>query len=210
MFPIVEIVVSPPAMYTRSKKRQFPIHHPDHQLDDEMIILDTHHHFFTLPNSLDDHTFIHMVQWDTWLYDIQDLEREETTERMRIKKKQVRQRRMRRIRWAAEIQAEKVKQLKRELWLMHKRSRTESGVLGIVWWNQEYWDTGFGVKRLGIKKEEPLTPSLQIKVKPPPTPPLTYPPSCTSTSQFQSIDRNDYKPLSIVKIKNYQSTKQTT
>ena len=192
MFHIVEIVVSPPAMNTHSKKRQLPIHHPNHQLDNEMIILDTHHHFFTLPNSLDDHTFIHMVQWDTCLYNIQDLEPEEITERMRIKKKQARQRRMRRIRQAAEIQAEKVKQLKRELGLMHKRSRTESGVLGIIWWNQEYWDTGFGIKRLGIKKEEPLTPSLQIKVEPPPTPPLTYPPSCMSTSWFHSIDLNNF------------------
>ena len=98
MFPIVEIVVSPPAMNTRSKKHQLPIHHPNHQLNDEMIILDTRHHIFTLPNSLDDHTFIHMVQQDTYLFDIQDLEHQEITERMWIKKKQVRQRRMRRIR----------------------------------------------------------------------------------------------------------------
>ena len=91
-----------------------------------------------------------------------------------------------------EIQAEKVKQLKRALWIAHKRSRTEDGTLGIFWWNQEYWGTGFGVKRLGIKKEEPSTPSLQIKVEPPPTPPLTYPPSRTSTSWFHSIDPNDF------------------
>ena len=157
-----------------------------------MILLNTCHHFFTLPNMLDNHTFVHMVQWDTCLYNIQDLEPEEITERMQIKKEQARQRKMRRIRWEVEIQAEKVKWLKRELWLMHKRSRPESGVLGIVWWNQEYWDTGAGFKRLGIKKEEPSTPSLQIKVKPPPTPPLTYPPSCTSTSRFHSIDPNDF------------------
>ena len=111
---------------------------------------------------------------------------------MRIRKKQARERRMRRIRRGVEIQADKVKQLKRELQIVHERSRTEDRVLGIVWWNQEYWGTGFGVKRLGIKKEEPLMPSLWIKVKPPPTPPLTYPPSQTSTSQFHSIDPNDF------------------
>ena len=92
---------------------------------------------------------------------------------------------MRRIRQAAEIQAGKVKRLRRELWIAHKRSRTADGELGIVWWNIEYWDKGFGVKRLEIKKEEPSTPSLQIpKVEPPPTPPLTYPPSRTLSSLF--------------------------
>ena len=45
---------------------------------------------------------------------------------------------MRRIR----EEAEKVVQLKRELQLMHKRSRTEDGQLGIIWWNWEYWDKG--------------------------------------------------------------------
>ena len=39
---------------------------------------------------------------------------------------------------------------------MHKSSRTEGGQLGIVWWNREYWDVGMGLKRLKVKKEEPL------------------------------------------------------
>ena len=84
---------------------------------------------------------------------------------------------MRKIRRAAEIQERKVKRLRRELRIVHKKSRTEDGELGIIWWNREYWGTGFGVKRLGIKKEEPSTPSLWLKVERPPTPPLTYPPS---------------------------------
>ena len=71
--------------------------------------------FFTLPNMLDHHTYVHIIQRDTCLYNIQDLEPEDITERMRIKKKQADKRRMRRIRRAAEIQAEKVKRLKREL-----------------------------------------------------------------------------------------------
>ena len=177
-------------MNTYSKKCQLPIHHPNHQLDDKMVLLNTCHHFFTLPNMLDNHTYIHMVQWDTCPYDIQDLEPEEIAEWMRFKKKQARRMRMLRIQQEAEIQAEKVRQLKRELWLIHKRSQTESGVFGIVWWAQGYWN--MGSKKLGIMKEEPSTPPLPVKVKPPPTPPLTYPPSCTTTSQFRSIDPNDF------------------
>ena len=116
---------------------------------------------------------------------------------MRIKKKQADKRRMKRIRRAAEIQAGKVKRLRRELRIAHKRSRTEDGELGIIWWNREYWGTGFRVKRLGIKKEEPSTPPLPVKVEPPPTPPLTYPPSRTSSSIFHDIDPNDFVWLPI-------------
>ena len=66
--------------------------------------------------------FVHIIQRDTCLYDISDLEPKDIAERMRIKKKQVDKRRMKRIRRAAEIQAEKVKQLKRELRIAHKKS----------------------------------------------------------------------------------------
>ena len=180
-------------MNTHSRKHLLP--HPANQLDEENLLLNTGN-FFTLPNMLDDHTYIHIIQRDTCLYNIQDLEPEDITERMRIKKKQADKRRMRRIRRTAEIQAEKVKRLRRQLWMAHKRSRTEDGILGITWWNREYWGTGFRVKRLGIKKEEPLT-LLLVKVEPPPTPPLTYPPSRTSTSQFRSIDLNDFLWLPI-------------
>ena len=176
-------------MNTHSKKRQFP--HPADQLVEENFLLDTGN-FFTLPNMLDNRTYVHIIQQDTCLYDIQDLEPEDIAGRMRIKKKQADKRRMRQIWHTVEIQAKKVKRLKRELRIVHKKSRTEDGELGVVWWNREYWGTGFGVKRLGIKKEEPSTPSLWIKVEPPPTPPLTYSPSRTSTSQFRSIDLNDF------------------
>ena len=181
--------MTPPAMNTRSKKRLIP------QIVDN---LDGNNffnadNFFTLPNTLYDGTYVHIIQQDTCLYDIQDLNPEDIAERLRIKKKQADKRRMRRIRQAAEIQAGKVKRLRGELWIAHKRSRTEDGESGIVWWNIEYWDKGFGVKRLEIKKEEPSTPSLQIpKVEPPSTPPLTYPPSRTSSSIFRDIDPNDF------------------
>ena len=98
--------MTPPAMNTHSKKCQLP--HPTDQLNEEMLLLDMQN-FFTLPNMLDDHTYVHIVQQDTCLYDIQDLEPEDIAKRMWIKKKQADKRRMRRIRHQAEIQAEKVK-----------------------------------------------------------------------------------------------------
>ena len=175
-------------MNTCSKKHQLP--HPADQLDEEKLLLDMGN-FFTLPNMLDNHTYVHIIQQDTCLYDIQDLDPEDIAERLRIKKKQADKKRMR-IRQEAEIQAAKVKRLRRELWIVHKNSRTEDGELGIVWWNREYWGTGFRVKRLGIKKEEPSTPLLAVKVEPPPTPPLTYPPLRTSSSIFRDIDPNKF------------------
>ena len=174
-------------MNTRSKKRLIP-HIVDNLDGDDFF---DSNNFFTLPNTLDDESYIHIIQRDTCLYDIQDLDPEDIAERLRIKKKQANKRRMERMRRAAEVQIGKVKRLRRELWIVHKRSGTEDGVLGIIWWNQEYWETGFGVKRLGIKKEEPSTSSL-VKVEHPPTPPLTYPPSWTSTSWFCSIDPNEF------------------
>ena len=185
--PIAEIVMTPPAMNTQSKKRLIP-HIVDNLEGDNFF---NSNNFFTLPNTLDNETFVHIIQQDTCLFDIQDLNPEDIAEWLRIKKKQADKQRMMRMRRTAEIQAGKVKQLRRELQIAHKRSRTEDGVLGVVWWSQEYWDTGFGVRRLGIKKEEPSTPLIH-KVEPPPTPPLTYPPSRTSTSQFCSIDLNEF------------------
>ena len=166
--------MSPPAMNTCSKKCLAL--HPADQLDDENVLIDTGN-FFTLLNMLDNHTYVHIIQRDTCLYNISDLEPKDIAERMRIKKKQADKRRMKRIRHAAEIQVGKVKRLRRELWIAHKRSRTEDGELGIVWWNREYWGNGLRVKRLGIKKEEPSTPLLPVKVEHPLSPPLTYPPS---------------------------------
>ena len=179
--------MTPPAMNTCSRKCQIP---PFTDILDGEDFFDSNH-FFTLPNTLDDKTYVHIIQQDTCLFDIQDLHPDNIAERLWIKKKQADKRRMRRIRCQVEIQMERVKQLRRELWIAHKRNRTEDGALGIVWWNQEYWGTGFGVKRLGIKKEETSTPILP-KVEIPPTPPLTYPPSQTSTSRFCSIDPNDF------------------
>ena len=104
--------------HERSFKRcHLPHDHPIHQnFEDGMVILDTRYYFFTLPNTLDDHNYVHMVQQDIFLYDLQDLDPEELAERKRIKKNQARRRKMGRIREKAEI----LVWLKRELRLIHK------------------------------------------------------------------------------------------
>ena len=98
--------MSPPAMDICSKKHLAI--HPTDQLNEENILINIGN-FFTLLNILDDHTFVHIIQQDTCLYDISDLEPEDIAERMQIKKKQADKRRMKRIRHAVEIQAGKVK-----------------------------------------------------------------------------------------------------
>ena len=190
MSSIVKIVYSSSAKNTRSQKQ---IHQqlPQEQNFNGRAILDTRRFFFTLPNMMDDDLYVHLVQQNTCLFNLQDLDHEDIADHKRRKKNWVRQRKMERIR----REVEKLVQLKRELRQAHKRSRTEAGVQGIVWWNCKYWDSGKGLKRIGrvkVKKEEPSTPSLQIKVKPSPTPTLQYPPSHTSTSHFCSIDPNDF------------------
>ena len=194
MYPIVNIVALPPTMNTHSKKQYLPSDHPIHEyFKDRVAILNTWYYFFTLPNSLDNHNYDHLLQQETCLYDIWDLDPEDITEWQRKKKNLVKKRKMRRIREAVE----KLVQLKRELRLIHKQSQAEDGQLGIVWWNREYWDTGMGLKRLDnglkIKKEEPSTPLLHIKVETPPTPNLHYPPSSMSSSHFRSIGPNDFE-----------------
>ena len=142
MFPIVKIYASPPALNTHSQKQQHPLCPHNQHVEDGMAILDTRYCFFTLPNTLDDDTYIHLIQRGTCLYDLQDLDPEELTDHKRRKKNWVRKRRIQRIR----EHAEKIVQLKRELQLMHKRSSTESGQLGIKWWNMEYRDMGLGLR----------------------------------------------------------------
>ena len=57
---------------------------------------------------------------------------------------------------------------------MHKRSRTSDGKQGVCWWNVDYWEKELMVKKEEdiVKKEEPSTPLLNIKVEPPPSPKL--------------------------------------
>ena len=89
-------------MNTRSRKRLIP------QIVDNLDGDD----FFdsnNLPNQLDNESYVHIIQRDTCLYDIQDLDPVNIAERLRIKKKQADKRRMQRMRRKVEIQAGKVK-----------------------------------------------------------------------------------------------------
>ena len=97
--------MTPPAMNTFSKK--FLIPHIVDNLDGNKLF--DSNNFFTLPNTLDNESYVHIIQRDTCLFDIQDLDPEDIAERLRIKKKQADKRRMRRMRREAEIRAGKAK-----------------------------------------------------------------------------------------------------
>ena len=175
-------------MNTRSRKRQTARHALETFGD--KILLDSEH-FFTLANMMDNDSYVHLIQRDTCLYDIQDLEPDEIATRLRMKKKAATKRRMQKIRRRVELRTVEVKLLRRELQIAHKKSKTEDGQLGITWWSREYWDEGKGVKRHMVKKEEPITPIWCGQDYKPSTPMLTYP-SLTPTSRYQSMDPNDF------------------
>ena len=119
-------------MNTRSKKRLTACHTLETNAD--KILLDSKH-FFTIANMMDDDSYVHLIQRDTCLYDIQDLNPEDIDTRLRMKKKAAKKQRMQRIRRHAEIRAAEVKLLRRELRIAHKKNRTENGEMGITWWN---------------------------------------------------------------------------
>ena len=48
--------------------------------------VDSHKYFFTLPNSLDDNSFVHMVQQDTLMFDLQELTHKELANHKQVKK----------------------------------------------------------------------------------------------------------------------------
>ena len=158
---IVQIAYTAPSMNTRSKKRGIVID-PGHKQDFGQGLINSQQYFFTLPNALDDNSFVHMVQVSTPLYNLQDLDQVNIEDHKRRKR-----------RWAKlnakkreKQRMEKVVQLKKEL-----IRKGELGESGLVWRNQE-WRPKV-VQR--IKKEEPSSPNLKIET--PPSPNLLYPPT---------------------------------
>jgi hypothetical protein len=169
-------------MNTHSKKRGIVID-PGHQQNLGQGPIDSQQYFFTLPNMLDDNSFLHMAQFDTALYDLQGLNQagiEAHKERKRQYARSLAEKREKK-------RMEKVVRLKREL-----IRKGELGESGLVWRNQERRQRG--VQR--IKKEEPSSPVL--KVETPPTPNLLYPPTpphrykSMPLSRYQSLDPNDF------------------
>ena len=183
MYPIVDILCSSPASNTHSKKRDITIQNPMEHLDDDSL---DQQYFFALPNTLDDDMVVQLIQCDTTSYDLQELESEDFTTWKVMKAEEVKQWWMKRIREKVGL----LKKLKQELRQCHKLSWMENGFPGIWWWHMKYWDEDLGLK---VKKEEPLTPTLQnIKVETSPTLNLLYPYRSLSLSQYQSLDPNDF------------------
>ena len=83
---------------------------------------------------------------------------------------------------------QRIIKLKRDLRQAHKLSRTENGFKGIRWWLLDDWG-----KDTKVKKEEPKTPLLNIKVEDPPTSHLTYPSTSPASSHYHSLDTNDFE-----------------
>ena len=124
--------MTPPAMNTHSRKCLTARHALETNTDKILI---NSEHFFTLANMMDDDSYIHLIQCNTCLYNIQDLDPEDIDTRLRMKKKAAKKRQMQRIRRHAELRAVEVKLLRRELRIAHKKNRTENGEMGITWWN---------------------------------------------------------------------------
>ena len=76
--------MTPPTMNTCSKKRLTAHHALETNID--KILIDSEH-FFTLSNMMDDDSYVHLIQRDTCLYDIQDLDPVDIEMRQQIKKK---------------------------------------------------------------------------------------------------------------------------
>ena len=71
-------------MNTRSKKCQTVRHALE--TNEDQILFDSQH-FFTLANMMDDDSYIHLIQCNTCLFDIQDLGPEDIKRRLQMKKK---------------------------------------------------------------------------------------------------------------------------
>ena len=87
MYPIVSILCSSSTMNTCSRKQNTTIQNPMDHLDNEALDIQ---YFFTLPNTLDNHEIVQVIQSDTTSYDLQDLDKGDITEWRKVKAKNVR------------------------------------------------------------------------------------------------------------------------
>ena len=81
--------MTPPTMNTCSKKHLTVCH--TLETNEDKILIDSEH-FFTLANMMDDDSYVHLIQRDTCLYDIQDLDPEAIDTRLRMKRKAAKKR----------------------------------------------------------------------------------------------------------------------
>ena len=85
MYPIVNIICSSPAMNTHSKKCNI-VQNPINQLGDGYGALNIHY-FFALPNTMDNHKIVQVIQSDTTTYSLQDLDKVDIVNWRRVKKR---------------------------------------------------------------------------------------------------------------------------
>ena len=122
---IVHIIHSAPSMNTHSqKKNTLSAAGPQFGHGD----IDLQKYFFALPNTLDDNSYVHLVQQETSLFDLQDLDHQDILIHKEAKTRLVEQRAIKR----REKDLERVVRLKREL-----LRKALLGKLGLVWRNQE-------------------------------------------------------------------------
>ena len=99
---IVEIVYSPPPRNTHSQKQNYSQGPHNQHLQDGVAILNTRYHIFTLPDTMDDDMYVHLIQWNTCSFNLQDLDHEELADHRRRKKNWARANKMKRMRIEAE------------------------------------------------------------------------------------------------------------
>ena len=97
---IVQIVYSAPHMNTRSMKKLLPNNPLNPNFRQGGI--NSQQYFFTLPNMLDDNLYVHLVQCNAMLFDLQDLGHEELIEHKRRKRDAMKARKLSRVKKAAE------------------------------------------------------------------------------------------------------------
>ena len=73
MYPIVDIICSSPTMNTCWKKWNIPQFDPNLLTNGDGAL--NIHYFFALPNTMDKHEIIQVIQSDTTTYDLQDLDK---------------------------------------------------------------------------------------------------------------------------------------
>ena len=119
MYPIVDIL----CMNAHYRKQNITIQNAMDHLDNNALNIQ---YFFTLPNTMDNHKIVQVIQSDTTTYDLQDLDAGDIAEWRRVKSKNARAKWMKKIREKVVL----LKKLKKELRKAHKWSRTESGFPG--------------------------------------------------------------------------------
>ena len=82
MYSIVDILCSSPTMNTHSKKQNITIQDPMEHLNNDALDVQ---YFFTLPNTIDNHNIVQVIQSNMTSYNLQDLDEEDLAEWRRVK-----------------------------------------------------------------------------------------------------------------------------